>query len=85
MTEKLIKHRAPLEAATKPPTRLVEAPTRRELHPERLAMVVGPAVGFVLAAMLAISFALALAGGAGAAAVGSSDGLLSPRSAVFVL
>lgn len=84
MTEKLTKFRAPVE----PPvttTRVVSAPVHQQRAPERLALVVGPAIGFALAGLLAISLAIALAGGAGRAAIGAGSFRQPTRTAIFVL
>ncbi len=86
MTEKLIKQRKPAEPPSAPALPgLISAPPRRERTTARAALIIGPAIGFALAASLAISFALALAGGAGQAALGSTHDTGKARMAVFVL
>lgn len=86
MSEKLIKHRASAEPPRTQQNPIAPVPVPpRESHAGRAALIVGPAIGFVLAASLAISFALALAGGAGTAALGSDAVGQPTRMAVFVL
>ncbi|MGC9269997.1 hypothetical protein [Acidiphilium sp.] len=87
MTEKLIGHRVPAPSPQSPPYRgmTTTATVRPDHDAGRLALIIGPAIGFALAACLAISFALALAGGAGEAALGSGHAVRPVRSAVFVL
>ncbi|MCW8306944.1 hypothetical protein AruPA_07835 [Acidiphilium sp. PA] len=86
MTEKLIKQRLPANPPSAPARPgLIAAPARRERNTGRAALIIGPAIGFVLAASLAISFILALAGGAGQAALGTAHSHGSARMAVFVL
>ncbi|MDD2878241.1 MAG: hypothetical protein PHT60_08770 [Acidiphilium sp.] len=86
MTEKLIKQRVPAIPPGGQPGRMITAPYPASKHHQgQLVPLIGPAIGFVLAAALAISFALALAGGAGEAALGGSHGARPARMAVFVL
>ena len=86
MTEKLVKYRTPEEP---PPTwssstlAIPDAPY--EVHVARLATLAGPVIGFALAAMLVVSFALALAGGAGDAAIGGGHAPTARHTAIFVL
>jgi hypothetical protein len=87
MTEKLINHRpsAPATRLRADQSMVTTPPARHEHRVARLALIIGPAIGFALAASLAISFALALAGGAGQAALGDGPAHGSTRMAVFVL
>lgn len=83
MNDKLLKSRPPEESPAPRPaaTPLIFAEPR-EGKLVRLGMIAGPIVGFALAALLAVSFGLALAGGAGNAALGQVH---HNRMAVFVL
>ena len=82
MAEKLIKYRTPVVPSAAVP---VVAPEPRFDQPGLVALIVGPTIGFALAAMLVISLALALDGGAGAAAIGAGHPTSPTRTAVFIL
>lgn len=84
MTEKLINQRTPAD----PPSQarvMLHPPAQHDQQAARWLMLIGPVIGFMLAACLAISFALALAGGAGEAALGTGHAGGPIRTAVFVL
>lgn len=86
MTEKLVKYRAPEEPPPSwSPSALATPDAPRDMRLARLAMIAGPAIGFALAAMLAVSFTLALSGGAGGAAIGGGHSATPARTAIFVL
>jgi hypothetical protein len=89
MSEKLINQkpgdRREPSAPPSPPRTMIATTARPERRSAQWPMLIGPMIGFVLAACLAISFALALAGGAGEAALGGSHAAGPTRTAVFVL
>lgn len=86
MTEKLVKYRTPEEPPPSwSPGALAAPEAPREVRLARLAMLAGPVIGFALAAMLVVSFALAFAGGVGDAATGGRHAATATHTAIFVL